>query len=118
MGPIDGGCQHPTATAAARQELSESNLPAMGAGTYLVLSGGRQPHFKSRQLVDSLLFWFSHSKVPLCIDDLVNMLAEFMLLQFDREIEDRSIDEVAELLMFMYEDILLGHLEIILKLKK
>ncbi|CAA6653794.1 unnamed protein product [Spirodela intermedia] len=109
MGPIDGGCQHPTATA-ARQELSESNLPAMGAGPTWFCP---QPHFKSRQLVDSLLSWFSHSKVPLCVDDLVNMLAEFMLLQFDREIEDGSIDEVAELLMFMYEDILLGHLEII-----
>lgn len=43
------------------------------------------------------------------MDDLETLLHERMLLCFNTEIEDGSIEEVAEQLMIMYEDFVHGN---------
>ncbi|XP_043691452.1 pre-rRNA-processing protein TSR2 homolog isoform X2 [Telopea speciosissima] len=80
--------------------------------------GGRNSHQKSEQLAVDLFSWFSQSKEPLYIDDLENMLDETMMLSFNAEIEDGSIEEVAEQLMIMHEDCLQGNYESVEKLSK
>ncbi|KAJ4981735.1 hypothetical protein NE237_032572 [Protea cynaroides] len=55
---------------------------------------------------------------PLYIDDLENTLDETMMLLFNAEIGDGSIDEVAEQLMIMHEDRLQGNYESVEKLRK
>ncbi|RVW55814.1 hypothetical protein CK203_075810 [Vitis vinifera] len=66
--------------------------------------GGRDSHQKSLQLAADIFSWFSESKAPLCVEDLENLLHESMLLSFNTEIEDGSIEQVAEELMIMHED--------------
>ncbi|KAK6929950.1 Pre-rRNA-processing protein TSR2 [Dillenia turbinata] len=68
--------------------------------------GGRDSHHKSQQLVLDILFWFSHSKAPHHVEDLESFLHETLLLSFNTEIEDGSIEEVAEQLMIMHEELL------------
>lgn len=80
--------------------------------------GGRDSHRKSEELVSTILSWFAQSKPPLYIDDLENMLDENMVLSFNTEIEDGSIEEVAEQLMILHEDCLKGNYEPIEKLRK
>ncbi|PIA31743.1 hypothetical protein AQUCO_04900202v1 [Aquilegia coerulea] len=54
---------------------------------------------------------------PLCIDDLEHMLDETMILSFNTDIEDGSIEEVAEELMIMHEDCLQGNYDSVEKLR-
>ncbi|XP_059434826.1 uncharacterized protein LOC132167814 [Corylus avellana] len=67
--------------------------------------GGHDSLQKSHQLATDISSWFSQSKArPLCVEDLENLLHESMLFSFNTEIEDGSIEEVAEQLMIMHED--------------
>ncbi|XP_039019655.1 LOW QUALITY PROTEIN: uncharacterized protein LOC120151197 [Hibiscus syriacus] len=52
--------------------------------------------------------WFLHSKAHQ-IEDLENLLRESMLLSLNTEIEDGSIEAVAEQLMIMHEEYLHGN---------
>lgn len=70
--------------------------------------GGQDSLHKSHLLAADILCWLSQSKAPLCIEDLENLLHESMLLSFNTEIEDGSIEEVAEQLMIMHEEYLQG----------
>ncbi|KAF1869611.1 hypothetical protein Lal_00017186 [Lupinus albus] len=70
--------------------------------------GGRDSNLKAHQLATDLLSWFTHSKEPLYIDDLENMLEEAML-SLNVEVEDGSVEEVAENLMVMHEEFLDGN---------
>ncbi|KAK9139901.1 hypothetical protein Scep_009582 [Stephania cephalantha] len=80
--------------------------------------GGADSLQKSGQLMAELFSFFSSSRVPLCIDDLENLLYENMVLSFNTDIEDGSIEEVAEGLMIMYEECVQGNYESIEKLRK
>ncbi|KAK9137369.1 hypothetical protein Sjap_007963 [Stephania japonica] len=80
--------------------------------------GGVDSLQKSGQLVAELFSFFSSSRVSLCIDDLENLLYENMVLSFNTDIEDGSIEEVAEGLMILYEECVQGNYESIEKLRK
>ncbi|XP_043701349.1 pre-rRNA-processing protein TSR2 homolog isoform X1 [Telopea speciosissima] len=112
-------------------QLSPEALSVFAEGISLLLSrwtslqmavqnewGGRNSRQKSDQLATDLMSWFSQSKEPLYIDDLENMLDETMMLSFNAEIEDGSVEEVAEQLMIMHEDCLQGNCESVEKLRK
>ncbi|CAI0428517.1 unnamed protein product [Linum tenue] len=66
--------------------------------------GGHDSLQKSHQLANDVLCWFLHCKGRLHVEDLENLLHENLLLNFNTEIEDGSIEEVAEQLMVMYEE--------------
>ncbi|XP_022137757.1 pre-rRNA-processing protein TSR2 homolog [Momordica charantia] len=70
--------------------------------------GGRDSHQKSLNLASDVFSWFSRSKPPLYVEDLENLLHESLLLSFNTEIEDGSIEQVAEQLMMIYEEHLQG----------
>ncbi|XP_050219081.1 uncharacterized protein LOC126669617 isoform X1 [Mercurialis annua] len=66
--------------------------------------GGRDSLQKSHQLVSDILSWFLHSRGPLYVEDLENLLHENLLLSFNTEIEDGSLEEIAEELIMMLEE--------------
>lgn len=112
------------------QTLTAESLNLFSEGISLVLSrwtalqmaienqwGGRDSREKSHDLASSILSWFTQSKEPLYIDDLENILDESMAVSFNTEIEDGSVQEVAEKLMIMHEDCLKGNYESIEKLR-
>ncbi|XP_057485893.1 LOW QUALITY PROTEIN: uncharacterized protein LOC130772190 [Actinidia eriantha] len=66
--------------------------------------GGRDSLKKSDQLVSDLLSCFTQSEEPLYVEDLENLLHERLLLSFNTDIEDGSIEEVAEQLMILNEE--------------
>ncbi|KAG6516886.1 pre-rRNA-processing protein TSR2 homolog [Zingiber officinale] len=114
-----------------RVVLSPQSLSFLGEGISLMFSrwtalqmavengwGGQESRSKSEELVSTVLSWFSQSKGPLYIDDLENMLEENMEELFNTEVEDGSIEEVAEELVIMHEDFLKGNYESIEKLRR
>ncbi|XP_010259056.1 PREDICTED: pre-rRNA-processing protein TSR2 homolog isoform X2 [Nelumbo nucifera] len=80
--------------------------------------GGKDSRQKSEQLAADIFSWFSQSREPHYIDDLENMLDENMVLSFNTDIEDGSIEKVAEQLIVMHEDCQQGNYESIEKLRK
>nr|XP_007157124.1 hypothetical protein PHAVU_002G044900g [Phaseolus vulgaris]ESW29118.1 hypothetical protein PHAVU_002G044900g [Phaseolus vulgaris] len=68
--------------------------------------GGSDSLQKSHQLAADLFSWFSKSKVLVPVEDLENLLHECMLLTFNTEIEDGSIEQVAEQLLIIHEEYL------------
>ncbi|XP_073134461.1 uncharacterized protein [Henckelia pumila] len=66
--------------------------------------GGRNSQLKSKQLGSDILLWLFHSQEVVEVEDLENLLHERLLLSFNTEIEDGSIEEVAEQLMLMREE--------------
>ncbi|XP_047310951.1 pre-rRNA-processing protein TSR2-like [Impatiens glandulifera] len=72
--------------------------------------GGGDSIMKSQNLAAEVLSWFTHSKeAVLYIDDLEDILDESMISLFNTEIEDNSIEEIAEKLMVMHEECLQGN---------
>ncbi|XP_058773044.1 uncharacterized protein LOC131647149 isoform X2 [Vicia villosa] len=55
--------------------------------------GGCDSIHKSHELASNLFSWLSKSNEPICVEDLENILHEFMLLTFNTEIEDGSIEQ-------------------------
>ncbi|KAK9086930.1 hypothetical protein Syun_029324 [Stephania yunnanensis] len=111
--------------------LKRECIPLFQEGITLVLSqwtalqmavenewGGRDSRNKSQILASDVCTWFTQSKEPLYIDDLERILEECLLLSFNTEAEDGSVEEVAEELMIMHEDFLQGNYEAVDKLKK
>ncbi|XP_021716904.1 pre-rRNA-processing protein TSR2 homolog isoform X2 [Chenopodium quinoa] len=70
--------------------------------------GGHDSNQKSQQLVFDIFSWFCQSKGSLSVEELENFLHETMLFSFNTDIEDGSIEEVAEQLMNMHEGCLNG----------
>ncbi|XP_075516034.1 uncharacterized protein LOC142550875 isoform X2 [Primulina tabacum] len=68
--------------------------------------GGRNSGLKSKKLGSDILFWLFHSQELLEVEELENLLHERLLLSFNTEIEDGSIEEVAEQLMLLREEYL------------
>ncbi|XP_059630146.1 uncharacterized protein LOC132273138 [Cornus florida] len=71
--------------------------------------GGSDSLHKSHQLAADILTWFSQSKTPVSMEDLESLLHEKLLFTFKTDIEDGSIEEVAEQLMIMHEEYLRGN---------
>ncbi|KAH7849518.1 hypothetical protein Vadar_019024 [Vaccinium darrowii] len=72
--------------------------------------GGRDSLLKSHQLAVDIFSWFTQSREQLYIDDLEDMLDESML-SLNTEIDDGSVEEIAEKLMIMHEECLEGQPE-------
>ncbi|XP_031493979.1 uncharacterized protein LOC116260041 [Nymphaea colorata] len=111
-------------------KFSPEALPLFSEGIHLILSrwtalrlavenewGGRSSRQKFDNLVVDLISWFTASKDILYIDELETMLDENMLASFNAEIEDGSIEEVAEQLMTLHEECLQGNFESLLSLR-
>ncbi|GLJ26721.1 hypothetical protein SUGI_0520580 [Cryptomeria japonica] len=79
--------------------------------------GGRSSAQKAHQFASDVVAWLAHSTLPRYIDDLEEMLDENMLLSFNTETEDGSLEEVAEQLMLLHEECLQGNYETINKLQ-
>ncbi|XP_020201830.1 pre-rRNA-processing protein TSR2 [Cajanus cajan] len=79
--------------------------------------GGRESRIKAEQLASDILSWFTQSKEPLYIDDLEDLLDQGML-SLNVEVEDGSIEEVAEKLMVMHEEFLEGNFSSFENLRK
>ncbi|KAK6127052.1 hypothetical protein DH2020_039204 [Rehmannia glutinosa] len=79
--------------------------------------GGRDSLQKSQQLGDLLFHRLTQSKEQVYIDDIEDMLDEFML-SLNTEIGDGSIEEIAENLMVMREECLEGNFDSIKRLKE
>ncbi|BAT75083.1 hypothetical protein LR48_Vigan01g147900 [Vigna angularis] len=79
--------------------------------------GGRESRVKADQLVADVLSWFTESKEPLYIDDLEDILDQGML-SLNVEVEDGSVEEVAEKLMVMHEEFLDGNFSSFENLRK
>ncbi|KAH7857971.1 hypothetical protein Vadar_018480 [Vaccinium darrowii] len=59
--------------------------------------GGHDSLKKSEQLAYDIVSWFSQFKEPPYVEDLENLLHESLLLSFNTDIEDGSIEEVCVL---------------------
>ncbi|KAK7405908.1 hypothetical protein VNO78_07520 [Psophocarpus tetragonolobus] len=68
--------------------------------------GGYDSLHKSHQLAADLFSLFSKSNALIPIEDLENLLHECMLFTFNTEIEDGSIEQVAEQLLIIHEEYL------------
>ncbi|KAJ0981689.1 hypothetical protein J5N97_009944 [Dioscorea zingiberensis] len=110
--------------------MSPESATRFGEGIALVLArwtalqmavqngwGGRDSRRKEDEFASSVLSWFTNTNAPLYIEDLENILDENMVLCFNTEIEDGSVEEVAEQLMIMHEDCLQDNFESIEKLR-
>uniref|UniRef100_A0A0C9S8H4 TSA: Wollemia nobilis Ref_Wollemi_Transcript_4460_1009 transcribed RNA sequence n=1 Tax=Wollemia nobilis TaxID=56998 RepID=A0A0C9S8H4_9CONI len=79
--------------------------------------GGRSSAQKAQQLQADIVAWLAHSNVPRYIDELEEMLDENMLLSFNTETEDGSLEEVAENLMLLHEECLQGNYDTVYNLQ-
>ncbi|XP_074307205.1 uncharacterized protein LOC141642324 [Silene latifolia] len=70
--------------------------------------GGHDTTAKYEDFVIDILTLLSQSKGSYSVDDLENLLHEGMLFSFNTDIEDGSIEEVAEQLQIMHEGCLHG----------
>ncbi|KAL6005239.1 hypothetical protein ACLOJK_005801 [Asimina triloba] len=125
---MDGGGAGPSLS---QQSHTSESLSALSDGLWLVLSrwtalqmavqnewGGRDSRQKLDQLFSDVVSYFRDSKDPYYIDDLEDILEKTMLLSFNTEVEDGSVEEVAEEMMTLHEECLQGHYDSIEKLRK
>lgn len=68
--------------------------------------GGPSSHLKAQQLQTDIVAWITRSKVTRYIDELEDMMDENMIVLFNTETEDGSLEEVAEKIMSIYEECL------------
>ncbi|KAL3849100.1 hypothetical protein ACJIZ3_010982 [Penstemon smallii] len=113
---------NPNLTADAAAQLQEGINLVLSRWAALRMAvenqwGGRESFQKSQQLADLLFHRLTQSKEEVYMDDLEDMLDEFML-SLNTEIDDGSIEEIAEKLMFMREECLEGNFNSIKKLKE
>ncbi|XP_062104995.1 uncharacterized protein LOC133816627 [Humulus lupulus] len=66
--------------------------------------GGPNSLQKSHKLASDIFSCFSQAKALLYVEDVENLLHESLLLSFNTDIEDGSIEEVAEQLMVLHEE--------------
>ncbi|XP_073131047.1 uncharacterized protein [Henckelia pumila] len=111
-----------TLTADAAAQLQEGIQLVLSRWAALQMAvenhwGGHDSLQKSQQLGLNLFHRLCQSKEQVYIDDLEDMLDEFML-SLNTEIGDGSIEEIAEKLMIMREECLEGNFSTIKKLKE
>ncbi|XP_015888166.3 uncharacterized protein LOC107423155 [Ziziphus jujuba] len=98
----------------AVSHLQESIASVLSRWTGLQMAvhnqwGGHDSFEKSRKLAADIFSWLSQSKARLYVEDVENFLHECMLLTFNTDLEDGSIEEVAEELMSIHEEYLQGN---------
>ncbi|XP_015573486.1 pre-rRNA-processing protein TSR2 homolog [Ricinus communis] len=101
------GVQKPEAVSHLREDIAL--LLARWNGLQIAVKnqwGGRDSLQKFHQLAADILSWLFQSRGPLYVEDLENLLHESLLLSFNTEIEDGSLEEVAEQLIMMHEEYL------------
>ncbi|CAN6461288.1 unnamed protein product [Victoria cruziana] len=89
--------------------LQAESLSLFAEAVHLVLSrwaalrlavqnewGGGNSRQKYDQLIQDLVSWFVYSNAPIYIDELEMMLDEKMVLCFNTEIEDGSVEELVD----------------------
>ncbi|KAJ4832090.1 hypothetical protein Tsubulata_049429 [Turnera subulata] len=127
---MEGGSSSSSSVNQQRQLLTEESGSVFGEGISLLLSnwsalqlavenewGGRGSRRIADQMVSDIFSWFTSSKEPLYLDVLENILDEAML-SLNTVIEDGSVEEIAEKLMFMHEECLEGNYTSVLKLRE
>ncbi|XP_019199347.1 PREDICTED: pre-rRNA-processing protein TSR2 homolog [Ipomoea nil] len=113
----------PQLTVEAEAQLQEGINLVMSRWASLQMAvanewGGRGSREKSQELAERIFSFFTKSKEQVYIDDLEEILDEFMLSDFNTEVGDGSIEEVAEKLMIMHEQCTEGNFESINELKR
>ncbi|KAL4576363.1 hypothetical protein LXL04_012455 [Taraxacum kok-saghyz] len=109
-------------TAEAVNELREGIDLLLGRWSALQMAiqnewGGRDTHQKAQQLALDIYHWLIRPTETLYVDDLENLLDDFML-SLNTEIDDGSIEEIAENLMIIHEECLDGSFASIEKLRQ
>ncbi|XP_023524387.1 pre-rRNA-processing protein TSR2 homolog [Cucurbita pepo subsp. pepo] len=79
--------------------------------------GGRDSRRKVELLCSDIFTWFTQNKETLYIDDLEMILDETML-SLNTQVDDGSIEEVAEKLIFMHEECVDGNFSSIERLRQ
>lgn len=123
--------QQPPLPPPPRPSLAPEWVPLLVEGVSLVLSrwtalqmavqdewGGRDSRRKADEFGETLLSWFANFKDPLDVYDLEDLIEERMITDFNAELEDGSIQEVAGQLMDIYEECLSGYCTIIERLRE
>ncbi|XP_009763972.1 uncharacterized protein [Nicotiana sylvestris] len=100
-------------TVEAAAQLQEGIGLVLGRWTALQMAtendwGGRNSREKSSQLNLDIFSAFTNSKEKVYMDDIEEILDEFML-SLNTEVNDGSLEEVAEKMMFMHEECLEGN---------
>ncbi|KAL2545819.1 Pre-rRNA-proCES [Forsythia ovata] len=118
---VDGN-KNPVLTAEAAAQLQEGINLVLSRWAALRMAienewGGRDSAQKSQQLAQILFHSLTQSKEKVYIDDLEDVLDEFML-SLNTEIGDGSIEEIAEKLMVMHEECVEGNFSSINRLKE
>ncbi|CAA0818828.1 Pre-rRNA-processing protein TSR2- conserved region [Striga hermonthica] len=113
---------NPTLTAEAAAQLQEGIHLLFSRWAALRMAvenewGGRDSLHKSQQLELSIFHRLTQTKEQVYIDDIEDMLDDFML-SLNTEIGDGSIEEIAEKLMFMREECLEGNFDSIKTLRE
>ncbi|KAL3813389.1 hypothetical protein ACJIZ3_014657 [Penstemon smallii] len=113
---------NPNLTAVAAAQLQEGINLVLNRWAALRMAvenqlGGRESLQRSQQLADLLFRRLTQFREEVYMDDLEDMLDEFML-SLNTEIDDGSIEEIAEKLMFMREECLEGNFNSINKLRE
>ncbi|XP_009801789.1 uncharacterized protein LOC107807895 [Nicotiana tabacum] len=112
---MDNGASNASAqlTAEGAAQFQEGIGLVLGRWTALQMAiendwGGRGSREKSNQLNVDIFSAFTNSKEKVYMDDIEEILDEFML-SLNTEVNDGSLEEVAEKLMFMHEECLEGN---------
>ncbi|CAI9273523.1 unnamed protein product [Lactuca saligna] len=79
--------------------------------------GGCETRQKAQQLALDIYHWLIRPAEALYVDDLENLLDDFML-SLNTEIEDGSIEEISENLMIIHEECLEGNFASIERLRQ
>ncbi|XP_004230054.1 uncharacterized protein [Solanum lycopersicum] len=112
---MDGGSSNAPVqqlTAEAAAQLQEGIGLVLTRWTALQMAienewGGRDTREKSNQLNVDIFSAFTQSKEKVYMDDIEEILDEFMI-SLNTEVNDGSLEEVAEKLMYMHEECLEG----------
>ncbi|KAJ0816310.1 putative pre-rRNA-processing protein TSR2 [Helianthus annuus] len=109
-------------TAEAVNQLREGIDLLLGRWSALQMAiqnewGGRDTRQKAQQLAVDVYHWLIRPAEALYVDELEDLLDDFML-SLNTEIDDGSIDEVADNLMIMHEECLEGNFASIERLRQ
>lgn len=119
---INGNGAQPKLTAEAVIQFQEGIDLLFSRWTALQMAvqnewGGPHSHLRARQIIVEIFSLFTQSKERVYIDDVEDMLEEAML-SLSVEIDDGSIEEIAEKLMLMHEECLEGNFVSIQRLRE
>ncbi|KQK17648.1 pre-rRNA-processing protein TSR2 [Brachypodium distachyon] len=109
-------------SAEARAALGEAIRLVFARWTTLQVAvenewGGRDSRAKADQFGESILSWFCRSKGPYFFEDLVDMMEDKIVKSFNADLDNNSVQDVADQLLFIHEQCLQSNYSPIEKLK-